>query len=105
MRGGKVHKQEHGFSGADYDKVMMQWATYQDPFKHGKIADILDPDRLMQADAINTYNSMLHNQLLDQASKAAKGLTWEVIYAGKCKELVKLVKEHKHEMKDLRSKA
>jgi hypothetical protein len=99
VRGGKARKQEHGFSGADYDRVTTQWATYQDRFERGEIDDIPDPDRPLQADAINTYKSTLYNQWLDQASNGANGLTWDLIYTRKCKELVNLVKERKRRMK------
>jgi hypothetical protein len=35
VHGGKLCKQEHGFSGAVYNRVTTQWATYQDQFQRG----------------------------------------------------------------------
>ena len=35
----------------------------------------------------------------DQASQGANGLTWELIFTRKCKELVNLVKERKRHVK------
>jgi hypothetical protein len=85
VRGGKARCEEHGFSPADYDRVTSQWAIYQDRFERGEITDIPDPDKPLQADAINTYKSTLYNQWLDQVSNGANGLTWDLIYTRKCK--------------------
>jgi hypothetical protein len=98
-RGGKSRKEEHGFSGLDYDTVTSKWALYKSRFASGEIADIPDPEKPLQADAINTYKSILYNQWLDQASNGANSLTWDLIYTRKCREVVNLVKERKRRIK------
>jgi hypothetical protein len=98
-RGGKSRADFHGFSGPDYDKVTTQWAAYKGRFARGEIDDIPDPKKPLQADAINTYKSILYNQWYDQASNGANSLTWELIYTRKCKEIVNLVKERKQRIK------
>ena len=99
VRGGRSRSEEHGFSAADYDSVTTRWAHYQDRFERGEIDGIPDPEKPLQADAINTYKSILYNQWLDQVSNGANGLTWDLIYTRKCKELVNLVKERKRRIK------
>jgi hypothetical protein len=98
-RGGKSRNEEHGFEVADYDIVTTRWASYQGRFERGEITDIPDPEKPLQADAINTYKSTLYNAWLDQASDGANSLTWELIFTRKCRELVNLVKERKRRVK------
>jgi hypothetical protein len=98
-RGGKSRTKEHGFSGSDYDTVTTQWAEYKGRFARGEIDDIPDPEKPLQADAINTCKSTLYNQWLDQASNGANSLTWELIFTRKCRELINLVKERKRHIK------
>jgi hypothetical protein len=98
-RGGRSRSQEHGFSGTDYDAVLSEWSAYRGRFERGEIADIPDPEKPLQADAMNTYKSILYNQWLDQASNGANGLTWELIYTRKCREIINLVKERKRRIK------
>jgi hypothetical protein len=98
-RGGKSRQSEHGFSIADYDTVTTKWASYQGRFERGEITDIPDPEKPLQADALNTYKSTLYNAWLDQASNGANGLTWELIFTRKCRELVNLVKERKRRIR------
>jgi hypothetical protein len=61
---------------------MTKWASYQGWFERGEITDIPDPEKPLQADAINMYKSILYIAAwLDQASsQGANSLTWELIF-------------------------
>jgi hypothetical protein len=97
--GGLKQGECHGFDAADYDHVVGQWARYKECFDTGGIDDILDPENPCHYDSLNTYKTVLQNVWSDQASQGANGLTWELIFTRKCKELVNLVKEHKRRVK------
>jgi hypothetical protein len=83
-RGGRSRNQEHGFDTADYDRVTSEWGFYMSRFATGEISGIPDPLKPIQADALNTYKTIMYNQWLDQASEGANSLTWELIFTRKC---------------------
>jgi hypothetical protein len=97
--GGKKTGEASGFITADYDYVIQTWGEYKARVESGEIDDVPDPDNPCQFDTLNTYKSVLNNLWSDQASQGANGLTWELIFTRKCKELMNLVKERKVRIK------
>jgi hypothetical protein len=98
-RGGISKGEPHGFDTGDYDTVVAQWARYNSCFESGEIEDIPDPSNPCHFDSLNTYKTVLQNVWSDQASQGANGLTWELIFTRKCKELMNLVKERRRRIK------
>jgi hypothetical protein len=72
---------------------------YKSAFETGEIDDIPDPENPCHYNNLNTYKTVLNNLWSDQASQRAHGLTWELIFTRKCKELINLVKERKRRVK------
>ncbi len=87
------------FKPSDYDRIVEEWGGYSSRFELGEINDIPDPENPCHYDSLNTYKSVLNNLWSDQAAQGANGLTWELIFTRKCKELMNLVKERKNRIK------
>jgi hypothetical protein len=98
-RGGLRKGVPHGFSTTDYDNVVAEWARYNSCLELGEIDDIPDPTNPCHFDNLNTYKTVLQNVWSDQASHGANGLSWELIFTRKCKELMNLVKERRRRIK------
>jgi hypothetical protein len=81
------------------ERATLLGTWYKECFDMGGIDDIPDPENPCHYDSLNTYKTVLQNVWSDQASQGANGLTWELIFTRKCKELVNLVKEGKRRVK------
>jgi hypothetical protein len=85
----------HGFESAGYYLVVGEWARYKTYFDTSEIDNIPYPTNPCHYDSLNTYKTVLQNVWSDQASQGANGLTRELIFTRKCRELMNLVKECK----------
>jgi hypothetical protein len=97
--GKKTAEPKDSFVTSDYDSITAQWSQYQQLIIDGMIDAIPDPKNPCHYDSLNTYKTVLNNIWCDQAALNANGLTWELIFTRKCKNLMNMVKERKSRIK------
>ena len=98
-RGGKRNAMgEHvhaPFDHVEYEGILQTWS----PENLLQATKIPDPDNPVGPVTMNTYKSVLFNIYQYQYANGIINETWKHIFDGKCRDLIKMVKERSHRIR------